>query len=267
MAAFQILLPSLLGLGLVAVAMLGLWALQRRTGNAAIVDVGWTVALGALGVGYAVVHDGAPLRRVLVGSMVGLWALRLAVHLLRDRIVGRPEEGRYARLREHWGPRQQPYLLGFFLTQAVAAVALSLAFLPGVRDARPALDALDLAGLGLWLVAWVGEAVADRQLAAFKARSDSTGRVCDRGLWGWSRHPNYFFEWLMWCAFILPGLPGPGGPFALLAPAAMLVLVVKVTGIPTSEAQALRSRGAAYRAYQRRVSPFLPLPPRPETSA
>ena len=87
------------------------------------------------------------------------------------------------------------------------------------------------------------------------------------GLWGWSRHPNYFFEWLMWIAFVLPGIPHAAGPYALIAPLLMLILVVKVSGIPTSEKQCLRSRGDAYRAYQRRVSPFLPLPPRKESSA
>lgn len=254
----------LLGLAGAAAGMVGLWVLQRRTRNAGLADVGWTAAVGLLGVAFAVGGAGDPVRRLLLGLMVGLWSLRLTVHLLRDRILGRPEEGRYRRLRAHWGAAADRKLLGFFLAQAVAAVALALAFLPGTLDGRAAPDALDLAGVGLWLVALAGEALADRQLAAFKADPQNQGRVCDRGLWGWSRHPNYFFEWLMWCAFVLPGLPGPGGWLTPLAPLAMLVLVTRVTGIPTSEAQALRSRGEAYRDYQERVSPFVPLPPRPE---
>lgn len=255
------------GLAVVTAGMVALWLLQRRTGNAAVVDVGWTAALGLLGVAYAIFGSGAGPRRLLLGGMVGLWSLRLAVHLLRDRILGQPEEGRYVRLRQHWGAAADRKLLGFFLAQAGAAVALSLAFLPGVLDARPAPDLFDFAGLALWLVGWSGEALADRQLAAFKREPGSAGAVCDRGLWAWSRHPNYFFEWLMWCAFILPGLPSAFGGLTLLAPAVMLLLVVKITGIPTSEAQALRSRGDAYRDYQRRVSPFFPCPPRKETPA
>jgi steroid 5-alpha reductase family enzyme len=116
----------------------------------------------------------------------------------------------------------------------------------------------------LWLGALCGEALADRQLGRFKADPTNKGRVMDQGLWRWSRHPNYFFEWLLWVAFVLPGLLAPWGLLTLLAPAAMLFFVLKVTGIPPSEAQALRSRGEAYRAYQRRVSPFFPLPPRKE---
>lgn len=256
----------LLGLAVVTAGMVGLWAVQRRTRNASIVDVGWTVALGVLGLGYAIGLSGAAGRRWLLGLMVGLWALRLAWHLI-VRIAGEPEEGRYAALREHWGEHADRNLLGFFLAQAWAAVALSLAFLPGMLDARAFPDALDLVGLVLWLVGFVGETIADRQLAAFKADPANRGKVCERGLWGWSRHPNYFFEWLMWCAFVLPGLGAPFGGFTLLAPLVMLYLVVRVTGIPTSEAQALRSRGDAYRAYQERVSPFVPLPPRKEAPA
>jgi steroid 5-alpha reductase family enzyme len=259
--------PTLLGGGflLVALGMLVLWLWQRRSHNAAIVDVGWTLGLGGLGVAYASLLDGTPGRRWLLGLLIGLWSARLSLHLLRDRILGHEEEGRYKRLRAHWGPKAQPRFLLFFLAQAVLASLLSLAFLPGLLDERPALDAFDLAALLLWTLAWIGEAVADRQLAAFKARPDSAGRVCDVGLWAWSRHPNYFFEWLLWCAFILPGLPGPGGWLSPIAPLFMLVLVLKVSGIPTSEAQALRSRGDAYRRYQQRVSAFFPWPPRPES--
>jgi steroid 5-alpha reductase family enzyme len=246
--------------------MLVLWLVQRRTGNAAIVDVGWTAGVGALGVLYALAGDGLALRRVLVGGMVGLWSARLASHLWFDRIRGKPEEGRYLRLRELWGARTQSRLLLFFLGQALLAVLLSLAFLPGTQDGR-ALDGFDAAALALWVLALAGESLADRQLARFKADERNAGRVMDRGLWSWSRHPNYFFEWLLWIAFVLPGLAAPWGGLTLLAPAAMLYFVVKVTGIPPSEAQALRSRGDAYRAYQQRVSPFLPLPPRKEATS
>ena len=257
----------LAGLALATAGMVLLWALQRRTKNAAIVDVGWTVAVGALGVIYAFTLDGAGLRRLLLGAMIGLWSARLALHLLRDRILGHPEEGRYVRLREHWGEAADRKLLGFFIAQALAAVALSLAFLPGLQATRAGPDVFDIAGVLLFVGALVGESIADRQLAAFKADPANAGKVFDQGLWGWSRHPNYFFEWLVWCAFVLPGLPSPGGWLALLGPVVMFLLVTRVTGIPTSEAQALRSRGDAYRDYQQRVAAFVPRPPRTETPA
>ncbi|MDJ0521979.1 MAG: DUF1295 domain-containing protein [Planctomycetota bacterium] len=251
------------GLAVLAVGMFALWLHQKRTGNAAIVDAGWAAGLGVLAVGYAFTMDGLLLRRVLVGGMVGLWSLRLASLLYFGRIRGRPEEGRYVRLREIWGERQEVRLLQFFLGQALLAVLLSLAFLPAMLDTR-ALGLLDGAALLLFVLALGGESLADRQLDRFKADPANKGRVMDRGLWSWSRHPNYFFEWLLWIAFVLPGLTAPWGLLSLLAPAAMLFFVLKVTGIPPSEAQALRSRGDAYRDYQQRVSPFFPLPPRKE---
>ena len=105
--------------------------------------------------------------------------------------------------------------------------------------------------------------MADRQLAAFKARPDSHGKVCDAGLWAWSRHPNYFFEWLVWCACpcFAVSAAWPWGWAALLAPAMMYWLLVHVSGIPPLEAAMLRSRGPAYRAYQQRVAAFFPRPP------
>jgi steroid 5-alpha reductase family enzyme len=118
-------------------------------------------------------------------------------------------------------------------------------------------------GYGL-LLAIGGEGLADAQLARFKADPANHGKVCDAGLWGWSRHPNYFFEWLVWTAWpvIAIGLAWPWGWLALAGPAFMALLLIKGSGVPPLEAAMIRSRGEAYRAYQRRVSVFIPLPPR-----
>ena len=126
-------------------------------------------------------------------------------------------------------------------------------------DARAGLRwlALPLAALAI-----VGEAVADAQLRAWKRDPAHRGQVCDVGLWGWSRHPNYFFEWLIWLAYLTWSLAYPWGAIAVVAPALMLASLFKVTGIPATEAQCLRSRGDAYRGYQRRVSRFVPWFPR-----
>ena len=117
------------------------------------------------------------------------------------------------------------------------------------------------------LSAIVGETVADRQLANWRKDPNNKGRTCRSGLWRYSRHPNYFCEWLMWCAYAALAWPGPLGPVALGAPALLLFLVLKVTGIPPTEARALASRGADYRRYQRTTSAFVPWPPRPDPGA
>jgi steroid 5-alpha reductase family enzyme len=174
------------------------------------------------------------------------------------------EDGRYRALRQAWGGDPRARFLGFFLLQGVLNLVLSLPFLLGSTDPRPGVPWWTWAGAALALLSVLGEAVADAQLRAFKAAA-GPGRVCRRGLWGWSRHPNYFFEWLAWVGFAAAAQGRPWAAAAFLSPAAMLFLLARVTGIPPTEAQAVLGRGQAYRDYQREVSAFFPLPPKRET--
>ena len=153
--------------------------------------------------------------------------------------------------------------------QAQALAALPLTFAVAIAAHRTGgISVSDAIGAGVLAIAIAGEGIADRQLAAFRADSANAGRVCDRGLWAWSRHPNYFFQWLGWLAYpiIAIGLAGsyPIGWVALIAPAAMYWYLVHVSGIPPLEAHMLRSRGDAFRAYQARTSAFFPCPPASE---
>lgn len=242
--------------------MILLWMSQRRTGNAGIVDVGWAAITGFLAILYGILGDGALPRRILLAVLGGLWGWRLAWHLWRDRIWNQPEEGRYVTLRGQWSPHADRAFFIFFQAQALAAVVLSVPFALAAL-ARPAFPvSTDLAALALVAVGVVGETIADRQLVAFKRDPAARGRTCRAGLWRYSRHPNYFFEWIIWCGFGVLGLTGPWGWTGLVAPALMLYSIVFVTGIPPTEAQAVASRGDDYRAYQRTTSPFVPWPPR-----
>lgn len=242
----------------------GLWFVQRRHRDAGVVDVGWAALLGACAVLYALRADGAPLQRLVVGLVGGLWGLRLAGHLLLDRVIGHPEDGRYAHLRAHWGAAANRHFLWFFQLQALLAVLLSVPFLIAAGNPSPELAPVQVAGLVLFGLAKAGEALADRQLARFRADPANRGRTCRTGPWRYSRHPNYFCEWLVWCAFAALAWPAPAGPLALAAPALMYLLITRVSGIPHTEAQALRSRGDDYRRYQRTTSPLIPWFPREE---
>lgn len=250
----------LFGSGLVLVAMTILWLVQLRTRNAGIVDIGWAGGLGSLGILYASLGPGWLPRRILIGVMAALWGFRLAAHL-GARLRGRPEEGRYVALREEWGSAggnvAAKFLL-FFLFQGILDVVLSIPFLVSVFDTRPRFTALEGFGVLLWLVAWTGESVADAQLERFKKDESNKGRACRVGLWSLSRHPNYFFEWLIWCGFALFAIDSPWGVAALLSPALILFFLLRVTGIPATEAQALRTKGDDYRDYQRTTSAFVP---------
>jgi steroid 5-alpha reductase family enzyme len=248
-----------LGAGLL---MIALWLIQRHTRNAGIVDVGWAAITGTLAVWHALGADGVFVRRVVVGFLGAGWGWRLAWHLLRDRVWGQPEEGRYVTLRRNWSPHADRAFFIFFQAQAAAAVALSLPFALAAVSARPFPVASDIAGMVLVIVGVVGETVADRQLLAFKRDPSRRGQTCRTGLWRYSRHPNYFFEWILWCGFGVFGLAGPWGWLGLVAPLIMLMTILFVTGIPPTEAQALASRGEDYRRYQQTTSAFIPWRPR-----
>lgn len=252
----------LAGLALLALAMAGAWLRQRRTGDAGIVDLLWAASFTPLALAYAAAAPGWGPRRWLVAALVCGWSLRLAWHL-RRRLAGEGrEDGRYRALRAELGERFQPWILVFFQIQALLAVLLSLAFLPAMSAAHRGWRALDLAALLLWLVAVAGESIADRQLARWRADPAKAGRTCRAGLWRHSRHPNYFFEWLHWLVYPLLALGFPYGAFAWLAPAVLLFLVLKVTGIPPTERQAIASRGSDYLDYQRETNAFFPGPVR-----
>jgi steroid 5-alpha reductase family enzyme len=238
--------------------MLVLWAVQRRGGDAAVADLGWTLGVGGLALVHAVGEAGYAPRRWLVGAMGGLWALRLALHLLRDRLRRPGEDGRYRALRQRWGNRAQGYFLLLFLAQVPLALFFSLPFLVLTRNPATGFAPAEWAGLALWLLALAGETLADRQLALFRADPARRVQVCEVGLWRYSRHPNYFCEWLLWCAYALMATAAPQGAVALTAPLAMLFLLYRGTGIPHAEAQALRRRGEAYVRYQRRTNTFFP---------
>jgi steroid 5-alpha reductase family enzyme len=235
------------------------FVVARRIGNYGLVDPCWALCL----VLAAAIHGhfgAAPFpRRVAVTAVVALWGLRHAWLLLRHRVIGRPEEGRYVALRAVWSPR---VFFGFFLAQGLLAALLSVPFLLAVGRTAPTAHPLEVAALGLFAVGFVGEAVADAQLSAWKRDPTRRGRTCRAGLWAWSRHPNYFFELVMWAAFALGATPAPWGALAWTAPALLALLIVFVTGVPPTEAQAVRSRGDDYRAYQREVSVLVPWPPR-----
>lgn len=247
-----------IGWAFMALMMLILFGIQRRTKNAGIVDVGWSFGVGALAVFFAVMADGDPLRRIVLAILAGIWSFRLGYFLLIDRVIGRPEDGRYVMLRERWGDHADRNLFLFFQVQAFWAVMFAVPFLAVVYNAAETPSWFDVVGVLIWIVAILGESVADMQLARFKRQPESRGKTCRSGLWGYSRHPNYFFEWIHWFAYVFLAIHSSGFWVALAGPVVMLFFLYKVTGIPYTEKQALKSRGEDYRRYQETTSAFIP---------
>ena len=246
-----------IGAAIACGGMVLLWLVQVRIRDASHVDVGWAGFLAVLAVVFAVLGPGDVAHRVLVAVMGGIWGTRLAGYLLLNRIIGKPEDGRYVTLRAKWGRQANLRFFVFFQAQAGFVIAFCIPYVLIVFDRSEGLGALEWAGAALWAVAMSGEMLADYQLAHWRANPANKGRTARTGLWNYSRHPNYFCEWLNWVAFLLVALAAPHGWIAAEAPVFLLLLLWKVTGIPATEAQAIKSR-PDYAQYQREVSAFVP---------
>jgi steroid 5-alpha reductase family enzyme len=241
------------------------WLVQQRSGNSGWVDTIWTLSVGLVGAGAALwpVAGAAPnARQWLVAALVLIWSLRLGVHIA-VRTVALPDDPRYAAFARDWGLDAPRKMFIFLQNQGFGSIPLAFSIFIAARFPDSSLRLQDALGALILIAAIAGEAVADTQLKRFRLDPANQGRVCDIGLWRWSRHPNYFFEWLGWLAYpVIAISPEYGWGWASLpAPAFMYWILVHVTGIPPLEAQMLRSRGERYRDYQSRTSAFFPLPP------
>ena len=243
-----------------ATLQLVLWLVQQRTKNAGIVDVGWAASFSLVVAVFALRTTSDPAAWFPIFLVVAAWSIRLTAYLISRGAARSPEEGRYVDLRKRWAPHASRSFFVFFQAQAALTGVLSAAFVV------PFLAPLESrwllwVGVAISVIGVLGETVADAQLARFK-RSNK-GKVCDVGLWSWSRHPNYFFEWCVWIGYAVYGLAfGAWGLIAIAPQAIILGSIFGITGIPPTEKQAIRSKGDAYREYQKRVSRFVPMPPK-----
>lgn len=245
-----------------SILMVFLWLIYLRTKNPTIVDLGWTMSLVFSAWFYGVHGDGDLMHRSLIIFMVTFWGLRLSGHLFFHRILPNIEDGRYTQLKKIWTKHREWIFLGFFLLQAVVATILSIPFQIISQNVSSSLLPIEVVGISVWGLALCGEYLADRQLESFKKDPSNRGKTCRVGLWNYSRHPNYFFEWLTWCGYFLMALSTPFGILSIVSPILILFLIIKVSGIPPTEEQSLRSRGDDYRNYQKTTSAFIPWFPR-----
>jgi steroid 5-alpha reductase family enzyme len=252
-----------------SVVMAAAWIYQRHRKNGGWSDVFWPFGMGIIGVASALAPpphaDALTARQALVAVLVALWALRLGTHLF-VRVSRSPEDARYVMLREVVGSRFQPVMYGYLQVQAWVAAFLVLTIFVAAHNPAPGLRWIDVAAMTLFVVGLAGESAADRALVRFKSVPENKTRVLDQGLWAWTRHPNLFFEWVIWIAYpvFAINLTGryPWGWFALSGPAAMYLVLRHMTGVPALETALVGSKGQAYRDYQARVSAFIPRPPR-----
>jgi len=239
------------------VLLTGLYLLQLRTRDAGIVDAGWSGGIGLAALFYLAASS-APLELRLATAAVAVpWSARLAWYLVSDRVLRGGEDARYATLRESWDDAAPRKFFFLFQMNAALVVAFSLPLFFVLQTGERPLWQL-ACGVALGWLAMAGESLSDAQLKRWRADPENRGKTCRSGLWRYSRHPNYFFEWLHWWAYVAMcagtwwAIPALGGP------ALMLLFLYRVTGIPYTERQALKSRGEDYQEYQRTTSPFVP---------
>ncbi|HLH95667.1 MAG TPA: DUF1295 domain-containing protein [Xanthobacteraceae bacterium] len=243
------------------------WVAQQRSGNSGWGDVTWSLGVGTTAAVSALVplQDGVSRwRQIAIAAIVACWCLRLGLHIAgRARVAA--DDPRYRDLVTQWGADAARRMFWFLQAQAIVGALLSTSVAIAAHNPEPTLRAQDLVGLTILAAAIFGEAIADRQLAVFRADPGNSNAVCRAGLWSWSRHPNYFFEWLFWLAIPIVAIDfssgDAGGWLTLSAPLCMYWVLVHVSGIPPLELHMSRTRGDSFREYQRETARFLPVPP------
>jgi steroid 5-alpha reductase family enzyme len=244
------------GLILMLVVMSILWVVYRLMDEPSLVDIGWAAGLGALCLNYLYYTEEIGIRQVIVAAAAVIWSLRLVWHLF-DRFRKGIADKRYRYLNEIWAENLARNYLFFFLFQGVAAVVLSIVFAIAMLNRAP-FNAWDVAGIVLFAIGISGESWADWTLKKFRESPGTQTEVCRRGLWRYSRHPNYFFELVIWIGFSCFAMSAPYGYIGLLAPVLLAIFIFRVTGIPATERQLLASKGDKYREYQDATSVIIP---------
>lgn len=234
--------------------MFGAWGVYRLTNNPSVVDVAWGLGLMVSGLIY-LWSQPMNARLIVISSLLILWGVRLSGYIWYTRIRKGIVDKRYLKLSEDWKIARP---LGFFLNfelQGLFILIMSSVFFFAATQTYQAFSILDVFGVCLVLIGIIGESVADWQLHRFQ--SSHKAEVCKAGLWSYSRHPNYFFEWVVWCGFAVFGLKHTFGCVGLLSPLVLYYIMTRITG-PLTEKGSLVKRGEAYLLYQRQTPMFFP---------
>ncbi len=244
-------------------SILLLWLLSLLLRDASIVDIFWGLGFVLVAWVSSATNDVTTTREVLVRSLVTLWGLRLAAHILA-RKAGAGEDPRYREMRERWGDAFPAVsLITVFAFQGLGGMfAVSLPLQVAINSPVPdAVRWTDIVGAAICLVGFAFEAVGDAQLTAFKADPRNASKVMDRGLWRYSRHPNYFGDALFWWGVGVIALSVPDHQWTLVGPAVMTFALLRISGVPILERLMKKTR-PGYSDYAARTSAFVPLPPK-----
>jgi steroid 5-alpha reductase family enzyme len=257
----DILIGYALAFGTVFVYMTVLFAVAQRLGDNSIVDIAWGLGFVLVAAATLAVLGDLGARQVLITSIVAAWGLRLALHIA-VRNHGRGEDPRYAKWREEWGDSfaVRSFLQVFMLQGVLLVVVASPVIFVNAQDGGAGLRWLDFVGAAAWAFGLSWEAVSDYQLLRFKRDPANRGKVMDRGLWRFSRHPNYFGEVVLWWGIYLVAVSAEHGWLSAIGPATITFLLLRVSGVAMLERA--KANDPKYAEYRRRTSVFVPWVPR-----
>lgn len=247
-----ILLNLLMGAGTLTI----LWFFYLWKKNPAIVDLGWAIGLTFMGLTHNLILGTITLATVLAGVLVLLWGLRLGGYLFWTRIRLGKKDARYESLQQKQTIPAPVFFLIHYLIQACFQAVVGFVFIFTAQSTVFG-SVYTTIGLVLWCVGFAGSIVADAQLHRFRAHPENRSKVCQVGIWNYSRHPNYFFEILLWSGFAFIGLPTHRGWLGLISPITLLITMRFITG-PISERQSIKSKPETYRQYQETTSMIIP---------
>ncbi len=251
----------------VASFMVSVWLVSLWKRDASIVDISWGLGFAGIALVTFAVAEGPLARRALVTALAVIWGVRLGGYLLW-RALGKAEDFRYQAMRRYWGARFP--LISLFTVFGLQGVLMWIVSLPLQVAQRASASAdfawFDAVGIALWLVGMFFESIGDLQLVRFKADPANAGRVMDRGLWRYTRHPNYFGDCLVWWGLFALALSTPGGAYTVVGPIVMTILLRRVSGVALLE-RSLVKRRPGYAEYVARTRPFVPGPPRAPRSS
>lgn len=232
------------------------WWIGARISNYSFVDATWALSLLIPVSLSSIFLEGDLLRKILLLAMASLWSLRLGIYLLLRILKHHPsEDPRYKKLRQIWLEKSHSRFLSLHLLNAILILLMSLPFALSMQN-KGSIHWLEILGLSIFVIGFVGEMVADWQIAHFKKHSSE--KICNKGLWKYSRHPNYFFEFVIWLGIWIFSCASNYPIATIHAPLILLYLLIRVTGIPPNEKAQLKSKGTAYKHYQQTTSSFIP---------
>jgi steroid 5-alpha reductase family enzyme len=256
-------LVFMMGCGAAIAIFLLAWLFAKKWDNYSLVDAVWAVGIGVVGCLWMVVTGESVVKHWVAGLLLLIWSLRLGWYLQRRIRRHYPEEdARYLKLREVWSGRVPTAFFWFFQAQGISVVVLAFPFLLIAADADYTWSFWEYFGLAVTLVGISGESLADFQMSSFKSKNRNSDAVCQQGLWRYSRHPNYFFEGVIWIGFYVYACGSMWGWMTIYAPTIIIFLLLRVTGIPPTEAAAVLRKGEAYRRYQKTTNSFIPWTPK-----